>query len=364
MKTEKGKLYVEQLKDGRFQFRYRYKDYRTGKYHRISCIKASNSRQAYNQALRELQERAVDAFVSRPKLKEALSLYLSDKKRVLRPQTLIRNERGIRVVNDAIGDVYLDTLTVLIIRNALASCSPSNTTYNERLARYKAFLSWCFQSDLLSEDLAARLQPLPDNKRERIQDKYLEPEELQKLLDGMKVPMWYYLTYFMALSGLRIGEAIALEIDDINKYIDVNKTFSLVIYKVGSTKTDTSARQVFVQPELRALLDQYMIFRAEFLNGKKSRLLFPSRDGSFMCYAAYNKYLKENSLRILGRVISTHALRHTSASLFLAAGVPLETISRRLGHSSSRITKEIYLHITERLKAADEAAVASAQILP
>lgn len=358
------KLYSETLPDGRVQYRLRFLDPLTGKHRRISTIKPNNSRQNYNAALRELQSRADLAPSSRPKLAEALSLYLKDKKRELRPQTLIRNERGVRVVNEVLGDRYLDALTVMDIKRAISSCSAENCTYNERLARYKAFLRWCYQNELLQVDLASKLKPLPDNKRERIQDKYLEPEELSALLEGMKVPMWYYLTYFLALSGLRIGEAAALLVDDVGEDIDVTKTYSLVTYKVGPTKTGTSTRQVYIQPELRELLDDYMIFRAEYLSGKKTSLLFPSKQATYLNYRAYDKYLAENSERILGRIVTPHALRHTSASLLIANGVPLETVSRRLGHSNSKVTREIYLHLTEKIKEADNRFISQTRLLP
>lgn len=361
MKQEK--LYTEILSDGRVQYRYRYKDL-SGKYRRVSCIKPSNSRRNYNDALYELQMRAVEASYSRPKLSGVLRLYLADKKRVLRPQTLLRNEYTIVKVNEKLGDCYLDELTVLTVKRALDSCSETNGSYNERLSRYKAFLNWAYQNELMKENLADKLKPLPDNKKERIQDKYLEPEELKMLLDGMKVPMWYYLTYFMVLSGLRIGEVIALSVNDVDEYIHVDKTYSIVLKTTGPTKTDDSTREVFVQPELKELLDQYMIFRSEFLDGKKSRYLFPSKDGSHLNYESYNKYLKENSFRLIGREISTHALRHTSASLLIASGVPLETVSRRLGHADSRITREIYLHLTGKLRESDNRFISQARILP
>jgi len=38
------------------------------------------------------------------------------------------------------------------------------------------------------------------------------------------------------------------------------------------------------------------------------------------------------------------------ASLFAEQGIPLEVIQHRLGHSDSKTTREIYLHITERRK--------------
>ena len=360
MPTEK--LYVERLKDGRFQYRLRYVDKRTGKAHRVSCIKDSNSRQAYNQALRELQNRAVEAPISRLKLGQVLSIYLEDKSRILRPQTLIRNESEIRRVNEALGDLYIDSLTVLDIKRAIASISEKNCTYNERLARYKAFLRWCYQNEILKDNLADKLSPLPDNKKQRIEDKYLEPEELQALLEAMVPPMWYHLTLFLVLSGIRIGEAVALTLGDIgDRYITVNKTFSPTVKEIGDPKTEASAREVYIQPELRAAIDDYMIFRAE--TGKKGRLLFPGYRGGPLCYGSYNKYLRELSERVLGRVITPHALRHTCASLMLANGVSVDTIARRLGHENSKVTKEIYLHITEKLKAQDEESIQSFTIL-
>lgn len=40
-----------------------------------------------------------------------------------------------------------------------------------------------------------------------------------------------------------------------------------------------------------------------------------------------------------------HELRHSAASLLLAAGVPLEAVADTLGHSSIRVTKDVYGHL-------------------
>ncbi len=55
-------------------------------------------------------------------------------------------------------------------------------------------------------------------------------------------------------------------------------------------------------------------------------------------------------------VITFHGLRHTCASMMLAAGVPLITVSRQLGHSTPQITAEVYAHLLrdEQLDAAAE----------
>ena len=71
-------------------------------------------------------------------------------------------------------------------------------------------------------------------KKERIQDKFLEPDEAAALLDHMKSSgklQWYHLTRIL-LSGLRIGEAGAREQADISdEYITINKTYDHIKLK-------------------------------------------------------------------------------------------------------------------------------------
>lgn len=360
MKTQE-RLYVERLKDGRFQFRLRFIDPLTGKARRISTIKTTNSKQSYNQALRELQDR-LDLRESDLTVEDARKMYLEAKARSLKPQTILRNDSEISAVNRVLGPMRLESLTSIRLQKALLRISPENCTYNERLSRYKAFLNWCYESDLLEVDWWKKMKPLPDNYRQRIEDKYLEPDQLLKLLEAINQPMWHYLTLFLVLSGLRIGEALALELADAGeKYIKVNKTYSLITRKVGSTKTETSEREVYIQPELRDALDRYMIFRSTL--DAASPLLFPGRNG-YLSYGAYNKYLREKSAAVLGKSISPHTLRHTSTSLYAASGVNIDALSRRLGHSSSQVTRSIYLHITEKQRQKDNAAFEKTNILP
>ena len=87
------------------------------------------------------------------------------------------------------------------------------------------------------------------------------------------------------------------------------------------------------------------------------------KDGDILSYYSFNKYLKELSERVLGRRITSHALRHTAASLLIAEGVPLETVSRMLGHDDSKVTQEIYFHITKTLRNRDNNMLRNISIL-
>jgi len=57
--------------------------------------------------------------------------------------------------------------------------------------------------------------------------------------------------------------------------------------------------------------------------------------------------------------IRLHDLRHTHASLGLAAGVPVKVMSERLGHSTSAFTADVYQHVTPALEEHAAATVAA-----
>jgi integrase len=56
--------------------------------------------------------------------------------------------------------------------------------------------------------------------------------------------------------------------------------------------------------------------------------------------------------------IRLYDLRHTHASLYLAAGVPVNVVSARLGHASAKMTLDVYAHV---LSGQDEDAVAKVE---
>ena len=58
---------------------------------------------------------------------------------------------------------------------------------------------------------------------------------------------------------------------------------------------------------------------------------------------------------------TTHELRHSAGSLLFAAGVPMKLISEMLGHSSERVTSDIYVHIEQTAR--DRVADAMAGVL-
>jgi integrase len=58
--------------------------------------------------------------------------------------------------------------------------------------------------------------------------------------------------------------------------------------------------------------------------------------------------------------ILVHDLRHTSATLMLAAGAPIGAVSKRLGHAKTSITMDLYAHTTAEMADAATAAIDAA----
>ena len=55
--------------------------------------------------------------------------------------------------------------------------------------------------------------------------------------------------------------------------------------------------------------------------------------------------------------VTPHSLRHAFATLLLEEGVPMRVVSDQMGHTSTRITQEVYSHVTARLQHEAGAAI-------
>lgn len=351
----------------------RYKDYMTGKTKRVSVSMEKDTKQERNKAQRILSAKIEAARQADPIQKITLESlkdsYIAYQRKTLKESTVHRNEIILNIVIGIIGsDTLCDRITASIVMDRLLSTNKANVTINTYLTRLKAMLRWGYQHDMCP-DIAGKLKLLPDkSERQKIVDKFLEKDELQKLLDGMKVEKWKIFTQFLSLSGLRIGEAIALEYSDLDlkaRIIHVTKTFSLTVKKTTPPKTIDSVRDVFMQDELLSLCRKLVAQakRQALEMGYKSDLIFCDIDGNYLDYAVYEKYLRENGQAILGRKLTSHVMRHTMTSLFAEAGVDLSVIARRLGHHDSKLTSDIYLHCTQAQREKDNEAIKSVSIL-
>lgn len=205
---------------------------------------------------------------------------------------------------------------------------------------------------------------LPKNKRKEAV--YLDEEQAAELLAALdKESMQHQVIVKLLLfTGLRRGELCGLEWKDVDfeRAIITVRRSSLYLSGKGifadETKNDTSTRCMKVSDDAIAML---RVWRAE---QAKERLLlgdqWQDNDRLFTAWngtpirpdvitAWFHRFVTKNNLP----PIHVHSLRHTNATLLIAAGTNLTTVAARLGHADTTTTSKIYAHA---IKSADQAA--------
>lgn len=363
-------MWVRKYKD-KIRYVESYKDPMTDKHKEVSIVfpkdTKSNRKQA-EEILRLKIASACDTSKSSITFGWLADQYIKNLSSFVRESSVVHTEITVRKVCEIIGsDTLVDRLTAIYITQQFRSKLSNNTTINTYIVRTKAILNWAHAQGLMESrnqiDLLKKLPTAPPQK-----PKYMESDELQLLLSGLKVERWRLLTEFLALSGLRIGEAIALNKDDIDLQsgvIHISKSYDQYNKKVSVPKTDASADDIFIQTELEECIHKInaYILRTSILRGIKSKLFFPDSNGDYLTYNTYNKYFKSNTERIIGKRLTPHSLRHTHASLLFEQGFTLDEVSRRLRHSDSKVTKDIYIHVTKKLKEKDAEHLRNVRLL-
>ena len=365
-------MFKRKLPSGKVQYGEWYIDPLTDKRKRITITLIPSGRKKSDDmiAAEALRGKIKDIFnasghMDVPTLKAMQDQYVAYQRQHVKPQTAESDRIHLNTIIRLLGpDTLADRLTAPYVAEKLDA---EPVTYNERLKHFKAWIRWAYRMDIVQD--IRYIDKLVPKKAESVRvkdaEKYLEHEEITKLLAGMSVERWRLLTEFLLLSGLRIGEAIALNDSDVGDVIHVTKTYSMTMRQISTTKTATSTRDVDVQPELADCIRRIRLFvhteKMQF--GYRTDIFFPAFCGGYICYDVYSKYFRENCEHILGRRLSPHALRHTHTAMLAEAGVSLDTISRRLGHSSSKITREVYMHVTSNMKKQDRDRLMPVHIL-
>lgn len=141
------------------------------------------------------------------------------------------------------------------------------------------------------------------------------------------------------MTGCRRGEALGLRWDDVNlKTGSVRIMRSRTGYGISTPKTKTSTRGVDLDPGTTALKAWRRAQRLERVKAgpgwEDSNLVFTREDGLGYHPDAVTAMFGRKVGRLKVNPITLHGLRHTHATLLLAAGENPRVVSERLGHSS------------------------------
>ena len=206
---------------------------------------------------------------------------------------------------------------------------------------------------VLTANPAHRLGKIYKKKNAQSDIKPYSRDELSNLLESFQAhfPGHYPQALTLARTGMRLGEALALQWDDIDfeeRFITVQRTFSRG--KLGLPKNGKRRRIDMSKQLTQALKDAKHQRKIETINngwGKVPKWVFVSNAGTALDInhwrrRVFYKVIEKAELR----KIRVHDIRHTYASLLIQAGESLAYVRDQLGHHSISVTVDIYGHLT------------------
>ena len=295
--------------------------------------------------------------------------YENHSKTNIRPTTQETYESRIRLhIIPEIGDIPLNKLTQNDLQQFYGRLKKSGRKrftdkYGEGLsdrmvrmchATCRSALEKAVQDGLIRVNPAIGCK-LPPKKAREMQ--VLTREELQRFLIQAKFEGYYEVFLLDLATGLRRGELMALQWDDLNfktGVLNVNKQVYDVRgqLQISTPKTKNSVRKIVLPPAVVEVLREYK-------KTVDSRWMFPSpvKADRPITPGVARRRLQTILERADCKRVRFHDLRHTFATLALENGMDVKTLSAMLGHVSAVTTLDIYTHITGDMQRAAAASI-------
>lgn len=235
-----------------------------------------------------------------------------------------------------------------LVKREIYGTGLSNSVIRSIHAHCRAALDKAVAEKLIRQNPAIGCK-LPPKKSPEVE--ILTPEEMQKLLYQAQIEGFYEMFTLDLATGLRRGELLALQWQDIDfekGTLSVSKQIRYVKreLEIVPPKTKASIRTIILPQPILDML-------AEYRKTVNSIWLFPSpvkkedvpRDPS-ACRKALARILK----RAECEHVPFHAMRHTFASNAFHYGMDVKTLASTIGHESVETTLNVYAHSSEQMK--------------
>lgn len=261
------------------------------------------------------------------------------------------DESALRVhIVPTFGKLPISSVTPPLVERFLIDLAVSRSV--RTAARVRTTLRGLFRYAVRTRRLQvspAELVPLPhpDSRTGKVVEVdpfpfsvLLEVVDEQRKLAGR----YAEITLVLALTGVRFGELRGLRVRDVvsvpypgivvKRSIPQSGLTGAVIER-ATTKSGRS-RMVPLSDLVRPVVERWAEGR------EPDDLLFPAPEGGYLSAQNWRRAVHWTKTG-LGR--RPHDLRHTAASLWIAAGVDIKTVSAWLGHSTAKLTLDTYGHL-------------------
>lgn len=330
------------------------------------------SDKTYNGVQKKLREavvadeKAINAVSNNVTLDEWFEKWMSTCKKNCRNNTKDTYARHYKRVKKALGWRKLNKLNLIVMQDAINELHTDNERKNSKKILVD-MLEKALASDLIIKNVAKQITT-EITKEEKKPRRVLTIEETEIFLKEAEGSCYYNLFVVALETGMRIGELAGLQWEDIdyqNKVIHVNHSMTYFskdgkyTFELHPTKTNKGMRDIpLTAKAIKALKQQYFV-KNRILSDKEpiegyNNLVFVTKNNrpttQFLvaeCIEGIVKKIHKNNPDLAFEKFSPHCFRHTFATRWLEAQVPIKTVSAILGHSQLRLTTDLYMHVTQ-----------------
>ena len=205
---------------------------------------------------------------------------------------------------------------------------------------------------LVVRNVAAVVDPPPMDPKP---SNPMAPEDVPTFLEFARDTPYYALLFTLVYTGMRRGEALALKWKNVDLVLCTLSVVESMYwldgeYHVKKPKTKHGRRLVALPPSLALVLlkhkeEQESLRQALGTALTPEDFVFSHPDGKPWNPDTITHAFPKITARAGLPRVRLHDLRHTHATIMLKAGTPAKVVSERLGHSSTRITLDVYSHV-------------------
>lgn len=277
------------------------------------------------------------------------------------PRTVDNYKMTTRYIKEAFGSVKLDDLAPHQIERLYESLGKrlSSSTVHTVHRHLRAALNRAIKWGYLKETPLKRVDSpsLHTPKRST-----MSVEQAQQALEWLRTRHHasYIGIYLAIYTGMRRSEVCGLQWNDIDwveNVIHISRTRQQRKGEIiiGGTKTKLSERSIRVSEDVIKLLRDWRRKQREHSIARgdswdDNNFVHRQLTGELCGPDSLTHDLRSAEIALDLPLITFHDLRHTHATILLEAGVPLKTVSDRLGHSSIRVTADTYAHVTKKME--------------
>jgi integrase len=372
----KGEEIIKRRADGRYRTCVTVIDSLGRK--RLKCFYGRTPREALAKRTLHLADvaRGAPADPSRQLLSDYLLQWLkTDAKKHVRESSLPTYEIQVRkYITPLLGHLPLSAVTTGLVQNMVDELEARGKLAHASIAKARTVLQSALADAVrrgLINSNPAMLARVSNQKRRKID--YWQQDEARRFLTALKghpLEAFYVLSLML---GWRVSEGLGLSWDDIDLErgaITITRALErssrTTDPRFTDTKNETSQRTVRLAKSAIAAINAHRT-RQEWA----ARIARDSwHDTGFVFTTSTGRPLSQSNIRrqfivLCGkakvRTIRVHDMRHTAATLMIRSRINIKVVSETLGHSSIRITLDLYGHLLDEQK--DELADAMERML-